>query len=103
MEHNNEVGGGAQHSLPKCSFLGSWSRNLSPNQSRGAAFEPLSHHLENDDNAGDEQPPMALSYPTEMEVDNLTMAPQHVSKEMVLDKPPSPSPGAHPPSDAGAI
>jgi hypothetical protein len=41
----------------------------------GAAFEPPSHHPKDDDNAGDEQPPSAVSHPTEMEVDNLAAAP----------------------------
>jgi hypothetical protein len=53
-EHSNEVGGGAQSSPPRQSSPTSWSGNSSPNQSGGAAFEPLSHHLEDDDNAGDE-------------------------------------------------
>ena len=71
MEHSNEVGGGAQRSPPRCSFLASWSRNSSPNQSGGAAFEPPFYHPDNDDNAGDEQPPTALFHPIEMEMDNL--------------------------------
>ena len=47
-EHGNEVGGGARHSS------GSWSRHSSLHQSGGAAFEPSSHHLEDDVNVGDE-------------------------------------------------
>jgi hypothetical protein len=74
-----------------------------PNQFGGAAFEPPSHHLEDDDNTGDEQPPTALSHPIEIEVDNLAVAPQRLSDEVVPDKPPSLSAGAQPPSDAGAI
>jgi hypothetical protein len=38
-----------------------------------------------------------------MEVDNLAVAPQRLSGEVVPDKPPSPSAGAQPPSDVGAI
>jgi hypothetical protein len=102
-EHNNEVGGGAQSSPPRRSSPASWSGNSSPNQSGEAAFEPPSHHLEDYDNAGDEQPPTALSHPTEMEVDNLAAAPQPVSGELVPDKPSSLSSGAQPPSEAGAI
>jgi hypothetical protein len=102
-EHSNEVGGGAQSSQPRCSSPGSWSGNSSPNQSGGAAFEPPSHHPEDDDNAGDEQPSTALSHLTEMEVDNLAAVPQCLSGEVVPDKPPSPSAGAQPPSDAGGI
>jgi hypothetical protein len=102
-EHSNEVGGGAQSSPPRRSSPASWSGNSSPNKSGGAAFEPPSHHPEDDDNAGDEQPPTALSHPTEMEVDNLAAAPHPLSGEVVPDKPPSPSSGAQPPSEAGAI
>jgi hypothetical protein len=102
-EHSNEVGGGAQSSPPRRSSPTSWSGNSSPNQSGGAGFEPLSHHLEDYDNAGDEQPPTALSDPTEMEVDNLAAAPQPLSGELVPDKPPSSSSGAQPPSEVGTI
>jgi hypothetical protein len=102
-EHSNEVGGGAQSSLPKRSSPTSWSSNSSPNQSGRVAFEPPSHHPEDDDNVGDEQSPTALFHPTEMEVDNLAAAPQPLSGEVVPDKPPSPSSGAQPPSEAGAI
>jgi hypothetical protein len=38
-----------------------------------------------------------------MEVDNLAAVPQRLSGEVVPDKPPSPSTGAQPPSNAGAI
>jgi hypothetical protein len=102
-DYSNEVGGGAQSSPPRHSSPTSWSGNSFPNQSGGAAFEPTSHHPKDDDNAGDEQPPTALSHPTEMEVDNLAAAPQSLSGEVVPDKPPSPSTGAQPPSDVGAI
>jgi hypothetical protein len=68
----------------------SWSSNSSPNLSGGAAFEPPSHHPEDDDNIGDEQPPRTLSHPTEMEVDNTAAAPQHLPGLVVLDRPPSP-------------
>jgi hypothetical protein len=102
-KHSNEVGSGAQSSPPRRSSPASWSGNSSPNQSGGAAFEPPSHHLKDYDNVGDEQPPTALSYPTEMEVDNLAAALQPLSGELVPDKPPSPSSGAQPPSEAGAI
>jgi hypothetical protein len=102
-EHNNEVGGGAQSSPPRRSSPASWSGNSSLNQSGGAAFEPPSHHPEDDDNAGDEQPPTALTHPTEMKVDNLAAALQPLSGEVVPDKPPSPSSGAQPPSEAGAV
>jgi hypothetical protein len=102
-EHSNEVGGGAQSSPPRQSSPTSWSGNSSPNRSGGATFEPPFHHPKDDDNTGDEQPPTALSHPTEMEVDNLAAAPQPLSGEVVPDKPPSPSSGAQPPSEAGAI
>ena len=46
---------------------------------------------------------MALFHPTEMEVDNLVVALQHLSNEVVLNKPPSLSTGAQPPSNVGAI
>jgi hypothetical protein len=71
----NEVGGAAQSSPPRRSSPTSWSGNSYLNQSGGAAFEPSSHHPKDDVNAGDEQPPTAVSHPTEMEVDNLTAAP----------------------------
>ena len=87
-KQSNEVGGGAQRSLPRRSSLASWSRYSSPNQSGGATFEPPSHHPKDDDNTSDEQRPMALSHPTKMEVDNLAAAPQHLSGEVVPDKPP---------------
>ena len=67
MEYINEVGGGAQCSPPRYSSLASWSRYSSLNQSGGAVFEPPFHHLEDDDNVGDEQPPTALFHPTKME------------------------------------
>jgi hypothetical protein len=102
-KHSNEVGGAAQSSPPRRSSLASWSGNSSANQSGGAAFEPPSHHPKDDDNTGDEQPPTAVSHPTEMEVDNLVAAPQPLSAEVVPDNPPSPRSGAQPPSEAGAI
>ena len=102
MEHSNEVGGGTQYSPPRCSSPSSWSRYSSPNQSSGATFEPPSHHPEDDDNTGDEQPPMALSHPTEMEVDNLVAAVQRLSGEVEPDKALSLSTSAQPSSNAGA-
>ena len=102
MEHSNEVGGGAQRSLPRHSSPSSWSGYSSPNQSSRAAFEPPCHHPEDDDNASDEQPPTTLSHPTEMEVDNLAAAMQRLSNEVVPNKPPSLSAGAQPSSDTRA-
>ena len=99
-KYSNEVGGGAQRSPSRCSSLGSWFGYSSSNQSSGATFEPPSHHPEDDDNAGDEQPPAASSHPIKMEVDNLAVAAQHLSSEVVLDKPPSSSTGAQLPSNA---
>jgi hypothetical protein len=86
--HSNEVGGAAQSSPPRQSSPTSWSGNSSPNQSGGAAFEPPSHHPKDNDNVGDEQPPTAVSHPTEMEVDNLAAAVQPLSPEVVPDNPP---------------
>jgi hypothetical protein len=102
-EHSNEVGGGTQSSQPRRSPPTSWSGNSSPNLTGGATFEPPSHHPEDDDNAGDEQPSTALSHPTEMKVYNLVAAPQPLSGEVVLDKSPSPSSGAQPPSEVGVV
>ena len=94
MERDNEVGGGAQRSPS------SWFGHSFPNHSSKAAFEPSSHHPEDDNNVGDEQPPTALSYSTEMEVDNLVATPQHVFGEVVLDKPPSLRTSTQPPSNS---
>jgi hypothetical protein len=102
-EPKNEVGGGDQGSLSRCSSPGYWSGNSSPNQSGEAVFEPLSHHVEHDDNAGEEQPSTASSHPTEMEVDNLAAVPHRFPGEVVPDRPPSPSAGAQPASDAHLI
>jgi hypothetical protein len=49
------------------------------------------------------QAPIASSHPTEMEVDNLAVAPHRLPGEVVPDRPPSPSVGAQPASDAHPI
>ena len=96
-KRGNEVGGGAG-----CGS-GSWSGHSSPSHSAGATFKPFSQHPECNVHTGDEQPSMALSHSTEMEVDNLAAVPQRVSCEVVLDNPPSPNASAQPLSDPGAM
>jgi hypothetical protein len=97
MEPNNEVGGGDQSSPPKCSSFGSWSGASSPRESGGAPDEPPHQHPEHDQDAGDQQPP------TEMELDDMDVAPHLRSNAVVLDRPPSSSAGAQAASNAGAI
>ena len=82
-EYNNKVGSGAQRSPPRCSSPSSWFRYLSPTQFGGATFEHPSYHPKLNDNAGDEQPPTALSHPIEIKVANLVVAAQHLSSEVV--------------------
>ena len=93
-EPRNEVGRGGQGSPSRRSSLGYWSSNLSRNQFGGAAFEPPSHYVEYDDDAGEEQPLIASSHPTKMEVDNLAMVLHCLFGDVVPDKPPSLSVGA---------
>jgi hypothetical protein len=102
-EPSNEVREGDQSSPPRRLSPSSWFGASSPNQSGGAAFVRPSQQPEHVDDAGDEQSPTALSHPTEMEVDNLAAAPHCLPVEVVPDRPPSPSAGAQPTSDIGAI